>query len=150
MAQRSVFKIAGSLGPAGSIVTLMEKLCRRLFREAYEYGDESIGETVEEKKIKELRENFVNDVFDMKGKFNSVKAKSALMQVKAYVDLHKLINKYKKQIYSLEKTKLTRLRIAYLRDEDQQKYDECLAQETGLEENIYENLKKMAFYVLEP
>jgi len=92
----------------------MEKFCRRVFRQAYEYGDDQIGETVEQKQIKDLRENFVNDVFEMKGKFNSVKVKSQLAQVKAYVDLHKCMNRYTKQIYNLEKTRLTRLRIAYL------------------------------------
>ena len=36
---RTVFKIFGSLGPGGSFVTLMEKLCKRAFGEAYELGD---------------------------------------------------------------------------------------------------------------
>lgn len=39
MTSRTVFKIAGSFGPGGSIVILMEKLVRRLFNEAYELGD---------------------------------------------------------------------------------------------------------------
>jgi hypothetical protein len=39
MTTRTVFKICGSFGPGGSFVTLMEKLCKGLFAEAYELGD---------------------------------------------------------------------------------------------------------------
>jgi hypothetical protein len=33
---RTVFKIAGSFGPGGAVVTLIEKICRNLFWDAYE------------------------------------------------------------------------------------------------------------------
>ena len=39
MANRTVFKFAGSFGPAGSIAILAEKICRAVFFEAYEQGD---------------------------------------------------------------------------------------------------------------
>lgn len=39
MTTRTVFKIFGSFGPGGSIVTLMEKVCKSVFNEAYEIGD---------------------------------------------------------------------------------------------------------------
>jgi hypothetical protein len=41
MTSRTVFKIFGSFGPGGSFVTLVEKLCKGLFNEAYELGDPS-------------------------------------------------------------------------------------------------------------
>ncbi len=46
---RSVFKIFGSFGPAGSIVTLVEKLCKRYFHDAYEFGDPKYNKSVEDK-----------------------------------------------------------------------------------------------------
>lgn len=55
MTSRTVFKIFGSLGPAGSLVTIMEKICRRCFNEAYELGDPTAFRTEEEDKIKALR-----------------------------------------------------------------------------------------------
>lgn len=42
MAQRSVFKIFGSLGPGGAFVTLTEKIIRRFFNEAYDLGDSDV------------------------------------------------------------------------------------------------------------
>jgi len=41
MATRNVFKFFGSIGPAGSIVSLTEKLCSSLYPHAYNFGDES-------------------------------------------------------------------------------------------------------------
>jgi hypothetical protein len=36
---RTVFKLAGSFGPGGALVTLIEKICKAFFSEAYEQGD---------------------------------------------------------------------------------------------------------------
>ena len=33
---RTVFKLAGSFGPGGALVTLIEKICKAFFSEAYE------------------------------------------------------------------------------------------------------------------
>ena len=52
MATRNVFKFFGSIGPAGSIVSLTEKLCSSLYQHAYNFGDES---QVESQIDKDLR-----------------------------------------------------------------------------------------------
>ena len=38
-ANRTVFKISGSIGPAGAFVILAEKLCRAIWYDAYEQED---------------------------------------------------------------------------------------------------------------
>ena len=55
MTQRSVFKLFSSLGPAGSLVSLTEKFCRRFFNEAYELGDPTANQGVEEEHIRNTR-----------------------------------------------------------------------------------------------
>lgn len=69
MTSRTVFKIFGSFGPGGTFVCLMEKLCRRLFYEAYELGDPTEFKTPEEEKIKTVRQEYVNELFNFKGSF---------------------------------------------------------------------------------
>lgn len=69
MATRTVFKIFGSFGPGGSLVILMEKLCKRLFNDAYELGDPTVFHTPEEDQIKQCRQDFVNELFNFKGSF---------------------------------------------------------------------------------
>lgn len=41
MATRFVFKFFGSVGPAGAMVGLVEKMCTALYPFAYNFGDES-------------------------------------------------------------------------------------------------------------
>lgn len=55
MTSRTVFKIFGSLGPGGSLVILMEKICRRFFNEAYELGDPDQFMALEDKTIQAKR-----------------------------------------------------------------------------------------------
>jgi hypothetical protein len=69
MTGRTVFKIFGSLGPGGSVVTLMEKLCKRIFNEAYELGDPTEFKTKEEDEIKNARQDYVNDLFNYKSTY---------------------------------------------------------------------------------
>lgn len=51
---KTVFKIFASFGPAGSIVTMAEKVCRRVFNEAYNLGETTFTGR-EESEIKKLR-----------------------------------------------------------------------------------------------
>jgi len=51
---KTVFKIFASFGPAGSIVTLTEKICKRIFNEAYDLGEATFSSR-EEGEIKRLR-----------------------------------------------------------------------------------------------
>ena len=45
MATRFVFKFFGSIGPAGSMVGLVEQMCTALYPHAYNFGDESQTES---------------------------------------------------------------------------------------------------------
>lgn len=54
MSSKTVFKIFASFGPAGSIVTMTEKICRRIFNEAYNLGEATFSSR-EESDIKKLR-----------------------------------------------------------------------------------------------
>jgi hypothetical protein len=69
MTTRTVFKIFGSFGPGGAIVTFVEKICKGLWPEAYDLGDPTEFHTEEEDKIKVCRQDFVNDLFNLKGVF---------------------------------------------------------------------------------
>ena len=88
MSSRSVFKIFGSFGPGGSVVTLMEKICKSVFNEAYEIGDPTQFKSKEEDELKRVRSEFVNELFGFKGEFD--RKTNALKQekrVEAYVKL---------------------------------------------------------------
>lgn len=65
---KTVFRIFASFGPAGSIVTMAEKACKRIFSDAYNLGEASVS-TREDVEIKKFRQDFVNELFNMRGKF---------------------------------------------------------------------------------
>jgi len=69
MASRNVFKIFGSIGPAGSIVSLTEKLCSSLYPHAYNFGDESQTESQIDKDLRTVREEYIKELFNYKNKF---------------------------------------------------------------------------------
>jgi hypothetical protein len=122
MTQRSVFKFFGSLGPGGTFVTLTEKIIRRFFNEAYEVGDSEKFEAPEEAQIAKKRQEFVNALFNMKSTFDRhANSLNPLMQVKAYAELHKLLEKYKKVIINLEKQKYYKEKTFYLNEENELK-----------------------------
>ncbi len=70
MATKTVFNIFPSFGPAGSIVNMAEKVCRMIFREAYEFGD-AVYASKEDSHIKKLRQDFCNELFNAKGSFET-------------------------------------------------------------------------------
>jgi hypothetical protein len=82
MTTRTVFKIFGSFGPGGSLVTLMEKFCKGFFAEAYDLGDPQQFHSPEEEEMKRLRQEFVNELFNFKGEFER-KSTSLKSDVKA-------------------------------------------------------------------
>ena len=59
MAARTVFKIFGSVGPAGAIVSLSEKMCANIFPHAYKFGDENQFDSAIDKEIKAVREEYI-------------------------------------------------------------------------------------------
>lgn len=95
MTTRTVFKIFGSFGPGGSLVTFMEKICKSVFPEAYDLGDPTVFHTAEEDQIKDCRQEFVNELFNFKGSFERLS--SSLRpenREKAYVELAVILEKY--------------------------------------------------------
>ena len=66
--ERTVLKIFGSLGPAGSFITLTEKLVRIIFNDAYDLGDPARERSKESnEKSQKLREEFIHTLFEMRG-----------------------------------------------------------------------------------
>lgn len=119
MTTRTVFKIFGSFGPGGSIVTLMEKVCKGLFNEAYEIGDVSQFKSKEEEELKKLRNEFVNELFNFKGEFErKTSSLKADVRVEAYVRLGQIFETYKAKTIKLEKQRLARERHFYATEEN--------------------------------
>ena len=70
MANRSVFKILSSLGPAGCIAVFCEKICHNLYYDAYEQGDPTQAPSLEfQNKAKEQRQAYVEELFEQRGDF---------------------------------------------------------------------------------
>jgi len=69
MEQRTYFKALASLGPGCAFVSLAEKLCKQVFWKGYHFGDEKLQESEEERSVKLLRAEFVDQLFKMKGEF---------------------------------------------------------------------------------
>ena len=66
MAHRHIFKIFGSIGPAGAIVSMTEKICTAYFPKAYEYGEEKQFESAIDAEIKKVRADYINELFRLK------------------------------------------------------------------------------------
>ena len=56
MATRFVFKFWGSIGPAGSLVGLAEKVCTSIYPHAYNFGDPSQLESKIDVDLRNIRE----------------------------------------------------------------------------------------------
>ena len=69
MVKRYVFKFFASVGPGGSWASLIEQMCTAIYASAYNVGDEEDMESAIDKQIKELREEFVNEMFEIKEEF---------------------------------------------------------------------------------
>ena len=69
MSQRYVFKFFGSVGPGGAFSSLTEQICTSIFPMAYKVGDEESVETEIDKQLKTVRGEFINEIFQMKNKF---------------------------------------------------------------------------------
>ena len=69
MATRHVFKLFGSVGPAGSLVSLTEKICSSIYPHAYNFGDESHIESQIDRDLRSVREEYIKALFNQKNKF---------------------------------------------------------------------------------
>jgi hypothetical protein len=59
MANRNVFKVFGSIGPAGALVSLVEKVSTAVYPAAYNFGDPDQHESQIDKDIKGIREEYI-------------------------------------------------------------------------------------------
>lgn len=66
------------------------------------------------------------------------------------MELFKLIERFKRKITFLEKQKLHKQMTFFLREENSQKYQEARARIETVEEDVDDNLKKMAFHIMNP
>jgi hypothetical protein len=70
--ERPVFKIFGSIGPAGAILSLHEKLMRVFFFEAYDLADpKKKFNDVFLADVRKLRESLVHELFSERGDIES-------------------------------------------------------------------------------
>mmetsp|Transcript_78387 Transcript_78387/g.108501 ORF Transcript_78387/g.108501 Transcript_78387/m.108501 type:complete len:228 (+) Transcript_78387:19-702(+) len=150
MAYRTVFKIAGSLGPGGSIAILTEKVCRQTFYDAYEQGDPT-RVLIEEQDtlMQNQRSAYVTELFELKSNFER-KSQSLNQATKdeGYVELANIIIKHRNIMVKTEKGRLIRERIFY--KDDPNRYQRCLDQAAHVEEDVLDNLVKMAIHINKP
>ena len=118
MATRFVFKFFGSIGPAGSLVGLVEKMCTAMYPYAYQFGDDSQVESQVDKDLKVMRERYINEIFKMKNKFqkNTVKGTSNEKIAEEYKKLVMTIHTYIEKMTRMEKNKYMRERLFYHRE----------------------------------
>eukprot|EP00351_Strombidinopsis_sp_SopsisLIS2011_P006230 CAMPEP_0116875162 /NCGR_PEP_ID=MMETSP0463-20121206/6946_1 /TAXON_ID=181622 /ORGANISM="Strombidinopsis sp, Strain SopsisLIS2011" /LENGTH=123 /DNA_ID=CAMNT_0004520175 /DNA_START=34 /DNA_END=405 /DNA_ORIENTATION=+ len=118
MAYRTVYKIAGSLGPGGSIPILTEKICRQFFYDAYEQVDPSRADlNKQDEEMKAQRADYVQALFELRGTFER-KSQSLNEGTKdeGYNELADVIEKHAKIMIKTQKGLLLRERIFYKND----------------------------------
>jgi len=69
MATRYVFKFFGSIGPAGSLIALTEKICTSIYPHAYNFGDPEQMESQIDKELRKVREDYILELFKFRNKF---------------------------------------------------------------------------------
>lgn len=75
---------------------------------------------------------------------------SQLVKVKAYAELHKLIEKYKKEIITLEKNRLYKEKTFYTNEDNKVKADLAAKKLDTTDSDVSDNLNKMAIHILKP
>lgn len=150
MATRHVFKLFGSIGPAGSLVSLTEKICSSLYPHAYNFGDENQVESQIDKDLRAVREEYIKALFNQKNRFAKKIAQGEETKKEAYEDLIKLIKVFIEKTTRLEKNKYMRERIFYQRERQQVLYDEANKNYNQCNIEIEDNLVKQAKTICKP
>jgi hypothetical protein len=96
--KRSIFSILASFGPGGAIAALTEKLIRAIFTQGYDLGEESEFKAEEDSAVRKLRQEYVNEIFDFRKRFEAKESDVEEM----YTDLNTLIEKYLEDIRDQE------------------------------------------------
>ena len=152
MATRYVFKFWGSIGPAGSLVGLTEKLCTSIYYHAYNYGDPADLETQIDRDLRKVREDYIQELFQFKNKFAKKTGEGASEAEKdeAFKKLITIIKSYIDKTKRLEKNKYMRERIFYQREGQIQLYEEANRKYHTCEDEITDNLVRQAKTIYAP
>lgn len=149
MSQRTAFKIFGSLGPAGAIVTIAEKISKVVWYEAYEQGAQTDMKVEAQVSLaKEQRAAYVADLFKVRGSLNR-KMESFKPEVKeaAYKELAGIIEHHAKIISRTEKTRLLRERMHFKGNPVE--YQKRITAARRVSADTDDNLIKMALKLVE-
>lgn len=149
MANRHVFKIWGSIGPAGSLVSLTEKFCTNLFPQAYKHGDPEQFESQIDKDLKVIRDDYILQLFNFKSKFEK-KKDDENERDKAYDDLIAIIKQFIEKSVRLERNKYMRERIYYQRTNQIVMYENSNKMYQSCRTTVVDNLVKTAKTICNP
>jgi hypothetical protein len=151
MVKRYVFKFFASVGPGGSWASLIEQMCTAIYAPAYDVGNEEDLESAIDRQIKELREEFVNEMFEIQEEFDA-NATSDDQDAKdeAYKLLIDFLRKYIDKFVRLEKNKFMRERVYYQRSGQIALYEQANANYNKAEKNVRDNIVKQALTVIKP
>ena len=151
MANRHVFKFFGSLGPAGALVSLTEKICTAIFPAAYSFGDPAQMESAIDKELREVRGKYILELFQFKNKF-ARRTTAAQIEEKdqAYKDLINIIKKYIEKMVRLEKNKYMRESIYFQRNNEIVLYEKANKAYQNCRQEVTDNLVKQAKTICKP
>ena len=106
-------KALASFGPGGALGVFAEKLIHILFPEAYEMQDPNFEKArKDEDELMKLREEFVKEIFEQKGKWEREINSSGEEKEEAYKSMKDLIQEFRIKIVKTNLRKLTRERLA--------------------------------------
>ena len=124
MSSRYVFKFFGSIGPGGAFSSLTEQICTSIFPSAYKLGGDEELESNMDKKLKELRQEYINELFNIKNKFErNIRSGDPDKKKEAYTGLRELVTKYIERMVRMEKNKYMRERVYYQRNNEIAMYE---------------------------
>ena len=118
---------------------------------AYNIGDEEEIETVIDKEIKALREEFVGEMFEVKEEFQKgAYSSDDDEKEEAYKILIEFLKKFIEKFVRLEKNKYMRERVYYQRSGQIAMYEHANRLYNNARPNVEENIVKQAKSVMKP
>ena len=151
MSSRYVFKFFGSIGPGGAFSSLTEQICTSIFPQAYKIGDDEEFESDMDRKLKELRQEYINELFNIKNKFErKIHSDDEDTKNKAYEDLLALVKRYIEKMVRMEKNKYMRERVYYQRNNEVAMYEQANKAYLNCRQDVEDNLIKQAKTICKP
>lgn len=104
-----------------------------------------------DKKLKELRQEYINELFNIKNKFErKINSKNEDMKKEAYLGLLELVKKYVEKMVRMEKNKYMRERVYYQRNNEIAMYEQANKLYLNCRKNVEDNLIKQAKTICKP